>query len=432
MGQLNTVFIDLPGEPISHPAFSGQLDIILRRHRDIVIDINLPSPFKSFDLVAEKDWFYDEKKKARVQKTQFSNGERAHVWVSRDFKGKLFLKSGSVIFSTFDIESMFHAERANSAYADYKYKPAPIILAAAESKAGVATNDQQEVMHVFDVNVNGSAPDYVVNFIRSGAASLALDTQGVITINWIFTQIAAVAGMRIDSNIWYREIKNSKILLKRVMHKSGPKYYIVFKGSTASRKYLTAAKYGAGNTKVLSILAGAGSFKGTAQAAWNAANPTLLERKSGKAMPRVTGAGIAVLFSIAVSAAEWYADYSHPIPGQPQKDLFDLAASIGIGLAKTFVAGAIGSVLASVIATGVVMLGGATPVGWAVMIGAMAISVVAGFIMDNEDKSRGITDGASAKMRSAWKYLTERSPNQYPLSARPGVGYYNLHPAIAN
>ncbi|WP_146042152.1 hypothetical protein [Chromobacterium sinusclupearum] len=430
MGQLNTVFIDLPGQPISHPAFSGQLDIILRRHRDIVIDINLPSPFKSFDLVAEKDWFYDEKKKVRVQKATFSNGQRAHVWVSRDFKGKLFLKSGSIVYSTFDVESIFRSESSSAAYGDYKYKPAPLILTATESNGRVETSEHQEVMHVIAVNVNSSTPDYVVKFIQSGAASLGLDSQGVITLNWICTQIAAASGVRIDNNIWYRELKGIKINLVRVIHKSGPKYYIVFKGTTGSRQYLTAARYGAGNAKVLSILAGAGSFKGTAQAAWNAANPAIIERQGGKVMPRVTGAGIAVLFSIAISTAEWYADYTHPVPGQPRKDLFDLAGSVGIGLAKTLIAGAVGSAISSLIATSMLGVAAVTPVGWVVLIGGLVISVGVGFLMDYMDKKEGVTDGASVKMRSAWKYLTERSPNQYPLAANPNGGYFKLHPAV--
>jgi len=431
VNQKNYIYIDLPGDPISHPTFDGQLDVILKRHRDIIIDINLPSPFKNFNLEAEKDWFYDEKKNVRTQKALFPNGERAHIWVSREFKGKLFLKSGKIIYATFDIGSIFQAEKSKAKYDDYKYKPAPLILTAAQGKREAEGNIKQETLHIIAANINSATPDYIIKSIQTGSTSLNLDSQGVLTIDWICGQIAAGTGARVDNNAWYKEIKGQAIRLEKVMHKSGPKYYIIFKGTTNTREYLTAARYGANNTKVLSILAGAGSFKGTAQASWNAANPSLIEKQAGKMMPKVTGAGIAVLFSIAISTAEWYADYTHPTPGQPRKDLFDLAGSVGITLAKAMLAGAIGSAVTSLVATSILAFTSVTPVGWAVLLGAIVISVAVGFAIDYADKKTGTTDGASAKMRSAWKYLTERSPNQYPLTANPQPGFLAMHPAIA-
>jgi hypothetical protein len=97
MSQHNKIFIDLPDEPWESNTFNGQLDIVLRRPRDVIININLPSPFAKFTLEADQDCFYDIKTKQRLKKMDYANGEKVHLWLGRDFKGSLFLKSGKTI-----------------------------------------------------------------------------------------------------------------------------------------------------------------------------------------------------------------------------------------------------------------------------------------------------------------------------------------------
>jgi len=419
--QNNFTFIDLPGDPVQYVTFDGQLDIILRRHRDIIINVNLPSPLKSFTLESEKDWFYHPDKKIRTKKISITNGEQVHIWTSRNFKGSLAIKSGKTTHISFEVEKIFKTEAINDKFGDYKYKPAPLILSTSSNKSNKApTDNSQEIMHIIDVKSKNNAPDYIINAIQKGSSSLDLDSYGIITIDWICGQIAASIGYHIDNNTWIKEIRGIKIKLQRAANK----YYIIFKGNPRTRSYLTGTRYGTENTKVVSILAGAGSFRGTAQAAWNACNPALLEKGSLK----LTGAGFAIFFSIAISVAEWYADYKHPTQGQPQKDFFDLAASIGIGIGKTIIAGGLASILISAIATPALATLALTPPGWVIVAGAIAVSIIIGFAVDHLDKSTSTTDKTASKLRSAWQYLENKEPAQYNKARLYGKFSY-LHPA---
>ena len=156
MSQHNKIFIDLPDEPWESNTFNGQLDIVLRRPRDVIININLPSPFAKFTLEADQDCFYDIKTKQRLKKMDYANGEKVHLWLGRDFKGSLFLKSGKTIYANFEISKLFEQEKKHSLYSNHTYKPAPLILEASkdnlEETSGISA--RQEMMHVVEVTNN--------------------------------------------------------------------------------------------------------------------------------------------------------------------------------------------------------------------------------------------------------------------------------------
>lgn len=429
MSQNNKIFIDLPDEPWESNAFNGQLDIVLRRPRDVIININLPSPFAKFTLESDQDCFYDIKSKQRLKRMEYANGEKVHLWVGRDFKGSLFLKSGKTIYANFEIAKLFEQEKKHSLYSDYTYKPAPLILEASKDNqteaSGIST--QQEMMHIVEVKSEAQAPDYILSAIRSGAESLKLDSQNVITINWIVSQVVGSAGYGLDNKQWITELWNKPIRLQRVMHKSGIKNYIIFKGNARLRTLFTASRYAADNAKVLSILGGAGSFKGTAKAAWSAANPVLISG-SGAGM-RPTGVGIAIIFSIGISVAEWYSDYSKlDAHGKPTKDFFDLAGNVGLSLAKTVVAGEIGSLALSFFAS-IGMMAGLTPIGLIVAGIAVGISIAIGFYLNKADAEYSATSKLTDALRKSWEYITSVEPNSYKATYRPYGVNTSLHPA---
>ena len=429
MSQHNKIFIDLPDEPWESNTFNGQLDIVLRRPRDVIININLPSPFAKFTLEADQDCFYDIKTKQRLKKMDYANGEKVHLWLGRDFKGSLFLKSGKTIYANFEISKLFEQEKKHALYSDHTYKPAPLMLEASSDNKNESFDllPQQEMMHVVEVKSESQAPSYILSAIHSGSESLKLDSQNVVTINWIVTQVVGSAGYGLDNKQWITELWNKPIRLQQVKHKSGIKNYIIFKGNARLRTLFTASRYAADNAKVLSILGGAGSFKGTAKAAWSAANPALASGSGTSIRP--TGVGIAVIFSIGISVAEWYVDYNTlDATGKPTKDFFDLAGTVGVSLVKTVVAGGAGSLVLSIFAT-FGLMASLTPIGLVIGAAAIVISIGVGFYLDKKDTKYSATKNVTIALKKSWDYISNFEPKSYQATYRPyGIGN-DIHPA---
>ncbi len=92
------VCIDLPGEDFSCYVTEPNVEVMLRKHRDVVFDIKQGNG-TSYTVEADQSDFYNARDKKLVehkkkQKAAFKDGERLHIWISRDFKGKLILKDG--------------------------------------------------------------------------------------------------------------------------------------------------------------------------------------------------------------------------------------------------------------------------------------------------------------------------------------------------
>jgi hypothetical protein len=461
----HTVCIDLPGEPVECWA-DTDLTVLLRKHRDVIFDIHVKSG-AIYTLEADQDWIYDVGKKKRVTQGQFQDGQRYHIWISRDFKGHLILKQNGKVFQRYSMH-LFGLTNSNP---DPKAKPEPIVIAMGTNKASQlpasstlskATNissplkypqtpvpdylrapflsplpgDQQwscpvpiklapdttrepmQEAHVVEVDA-GSVPKEVLDALASGGSEdTAIDTNKVATRNWLMAQLAGTTAFLNDNKQWISELWSQKFRLTKVIHKNvGERMYVVFTGNPRLRTLVTAARYGVKNEKVLTIAGGAGSVESGAAAAWEGSKGAF--KKAGL---------IALIFTIVLDTAEWLHDYEEIGPdGKRKKDFADLLGKIGIDLAKAGLSAVIASVVIGAIVAG---LAGtvALPVA-AIVVGTIVVAVAVGYGLDWVDRKTHATEHVTSWFRSigeslkgAAEYLAQSMPKDYegyPLMYMP-------------
>jgi len=448
--------IDLPGEKAKCYLYKSKLQVVLRKHRDVIFDIDLGIG-STYTIEAEKSDFYNARDKKLVEfkknhKVTFKDGEQLHLWVSRRFKGHLILKANGKIIGRYEPNAL-DPRRYDE---DPKTKPAPLIVVmnvnAGRKKAESAStknanigvcspsnpeglsaeelmrkpayerrlyalnslqasttnqvanesqNEGQDV-HVVEIkDLHGQeVPEQIANFFKKGGEETAIDSNGVMTRNWLWSQIVGATAYYADNKNWINELWKQKFYIQKVIHKTaGTRWYIVFKGLPGLREYLTSARYSVLNPKVLAISAGAGSLSGMRHAAWDATKGSL--KKAG---------ALAVFFTIALDTAEWLGDYEQrdPKTGKPKKDFFDLAVKIGVDLAKAGLSAALGTIAMGLLVAAGVVTGGAV-----VVVGAIVLSVAFGFALDWLDKKTGATDRAAQAVRDAHQHLESKLPDDY-------------------
>jgi hypothetical protein len=116
------VMIDLPGETIQCWRSSDNIRVILRKQRDVFFDIHL-KPGRTYTVESKSD-FYVPKTKKLVRKAQFKDGEAFHLWVGREFKGKIVLKGDGVVLGSYE-PNVLDPKRYG---ADPKIKPEPLMV----------------------------------------------------------------------------------------------------------------------------------------------------------------------------------------------------------------------------------------------------------------------------------------------------------------
>jgi hypothetical protein len=412
--------IDLPGESVK--CWVGpdktKLSVVLRKHRDIVFDIGLKNG-KSYTVEATESDFYDAIANkciytARHEKVTFKDGERMHVWVSRGFRGSLLLKCEGKVLAKVEPNEWDKHQHGN----DPKEKPAPIIITMAApptppKPAPVSLNKDEQSLHVHEISKE-HAPNAVLKFFADGGESLNLDTENIITRNWVTSQLAGAAGYYADNHTWINELWKRTFRIQKVVHKSGIKYYMIFSGCNKTREIMSASRYGFLHSKIMRITGGAGGMK----QAWDTTKGAVKDavkvfaKEEGKMV--VKGGGVAVVFTIAMDVAEWHKDYSEIGPdGKPKKDLSDLFAKIGTDLVKAGIVAALTTAtmaltFGALAAAGVVV---AAPVV-AVVLGTIAVSILWCFAIEKIDKAIGRAVGApdttswlSKKFSSVAEYL---------------------------
>lgn len=434
--------IDLPGETVQGWCSSNKIKVILRKHRDVLFDIRL---FKGmvYTVHSEQSAFYDARQKKIVlkrRKISFNDGDRVHLWISREFKGALVLKANGKVLGRYDPSNLDPAAHD----AAPTTKPAPLLVVlqneapektpprfptettvarALPSKTIMGSSPTaiwaesqipqayypvapqshgagDPTMHVIEIKrEDPGLPREIGTFFKSGGEQTALDTNGQLTRNWLLSNIIGVAAYYDDNKLWINDLWKEKFYIQRVNHAGGPKWYIVFRGSAQTRQFITASRYGISHTKVLAITSGIGSTAGLRHGTWDAAKGSL--RKAG---------GFAVLFTIALDTAEWLKDFEErdPKTGLPKKDFFDLVLKIGVDLAKAGLSAALGAV-----AMGALVFAGFVTGGAAVVIGAIVLSVVIGLTIDYFDKKTGATDRLNQLLRDGVIYLEKKMPTDY-------------------
>jgi hypothetical protein len=430
------VCIDLPGEPVECWA-ETDVTVLLRKHRDVIFDLAV-KPGATYTVEAPEDWFYDVTKKKRVKQGQFSDGQRYHIWISRDFKGYLLLKQNGKELQRYSM-FQFGLSGGNS---DPKVKPEPIIIAMHVDPRGGAQRvaatplmisgalpitDSQSLFdfanptdaslrplappqqwcplpvhlakdtpvespqqaHVVEVDKQSIPHELLDQVAAGGSAETAIDTNKIATRNWLLGQFAGMAAFVSDNKEWIRELWSEKFRLTKIVHKRvGERWYVVFTGNPRSRELITAARYGVKHEKVLTIAGGAGSVESGIAAAWEGTKGTL--KKAGL---------IALIFTITLDTAEWLHDYQQVgADGKPKRDFADLLGKIGIDFAKAGLSAAIAS---SLVGLAVALLAGviALPVA-AIVVGTLVVAVIVGYGLDLLDQKMHITDHAISGIRS--------------------------------
>lgn len=133
------VCIDLPGEEFSCYVTEPNVEVMLRKHRDVVFDIKQDNG-ASYSVEADQSDFYNARDRKLVERKKrhrvtFKDGERLHIWISRDFKGRLILKHGSVVLGEY-----FPNQLDRTVYgADPITKPEPMVVALGKGAASPAS-----------------------------------------------------------------------------------------------------------------------------------------------------------------------------------------------------------------------------------------------------------------------------------------------------
>lgn len=89
-----TVCIDLPGESVQCWRSTDKVQVILKKHRDVIFELSLAQE-KKYTVESTGSDFYNANKKKIVagggkERILFADGERLHLWISRDFKGEFY------------------------------------------------------------------------------------------------------------------------------------------------------------------------------------------------------------------------------------------------------------------------------------------------------------------------------------------------------
>ncbi|MFC0251171.1 hypothetical protein [Massilia consociata] len=125
--KVQEVCIDLPGERVQCWRSSDNVKVILRKHRDVIFDINLKAD--TTYTVESKSEFYSPREKKLLRKANFFDGERFQIWVGREFKGELVLSVNGAVIGRYKVIDL----DATSYGADPKEKPEPLLIVLGQS-----------------------------------------------------------------------------------------------------------------------------------------------------------------------------------------------------------------------------------------------------------------------------------------------------------
>lgn len=405
--------IDLPGEAVKCWRSHAHLQVVLRKHRDVIFNIKL---FKgmAYTVHAEHGEFYNADAKKLVsqgQNVKVNDGQQAHFWVSREFTGPLVLKANGKVMGRY-YPNLLDA----TVYSPFPgIKPAPLIIAMNNAQAEPAPNPllkaaaaaapqtghDTQSMHIIEVKPDDpKAPKPILELFKHGGEETAIDTNGQLTRNWLLGSIMGTATYLWDNKHWIKELWSQKFYLKAVVHpRAGKKWYIIFKGNPRLRAYFTAAKYSVRNAKVLAITSGAGSAAGLRHGTWDAVKGSVKR-----------GGAVAIIFTIALDTMEWMNDYEQidPKTGKRKKDFFDLAFKIGVDLAKAGISAAIGAAIMGALVVAGIVTGGAV-----LVVGAIVIAIGIGLLIDYVDKKTGAMDKLNQMIRKGAQYLESKLPADY-------------------
>lgn len=126
------VCIDLPGEQVRCWRSSDKIRVVLRKHRDVIVDVSLKPG--TIYILESKSEFYNPILKKLVKKIEFLDGDRFNIWIGREFKGTLVLRAGQRILGTYEVNELDKCRYG----ADPKIKPEPLMIVIGKHAATAA------------------------------------------------------------------------------------------------------------------------------------------------------------------------------------------------------------------------------------------------------------------------------------------------------
>lgn len=397
-----TICINLPGESVQCWRSTDKVQVILKKHRDVIFDLRLAAN-RTYTVESTGSDFYNANSKKLVagggkQRILFNDGERLHLWIARDFKGELILKSAGQVMMKLE-PSKLDAQRYSN---DPKTKPVPIVVAIGvpsqtsplqhgeltssgksrsialpRQPASAPLDEECTVLCVVDGDVKGMPADIWAKLKNGGGNSglVDLDPNDVATRNWLLGQIAGAAAYVGDNWNWLRASIDSKThagfkLVKAKIHYVRGKARYYFSGYSKSNKVFGPGGFGAGHDRILQIFSGAGNMSSAVKSVAN-----------GVAGSLKSNALVAFIFGSAMSFAEWKNDLS--------KDGYDLSAALLMNLIKSVVIAALTAVIVAILVVVVMFLLGMSVSTLAVGAATLTVGVGIGYIVDVADKKLG-------------------------------------------
>lgn len=448
------VCIDLPGQPVKCWRSGESIKVILRKHRDVIFELNLAKG-NTYTVQATESDFYNARDKKlvyamRKESVTFRDGERLHLWITRGFKGTLMLKSGEKLLMRLDPQKLDSHEYND----DPKTKPSPIIVAlgtahsvskspvpAPYTAKSISQNKQQAidriksplavpsaapvdeecpVVCVVDGSVKGM-PEHILNHFKKGGGQTGLvdiDPFDVSTRNWIWGQFAGSAAYVADNWSWLRASIDSRTssgfrFVSARVHWVRNKIRFYFSGYSKFNTVFKQGGFGPGNERIMSIFAGVGNTSSTFAAT-----------AKGIAGSFKSNALVSFIFGSATAIAEWKDDI--------KKDGYDLAANLVLTVLKTIIVAALVTAIVALFVVGAMVLAGLSISVLAIGILTIATGVLVNYAVEAADKKLGKiassdetnTDGLSSvvapylrkageAISDSWDYLMEKFPNDY-------------------
>lgn len=432
------VCIDLPGETVQCWRSSDSIRVILRKHRDVIFDLNLGEG-RTYTVESTKSDFYNarDKKLIRVGSRNvvtFKDGERLHLWVTRSFEGVLILRCGAEVMLKLAPNHLDAHQYDDAA----KTKPAPIILTLGSPNSSIASapanfkkldtaprsatpppssapiGEQCSVVCVVEATIKG-APASLDEFLKKGGGKsrfAAIDPNDVATRNWLLGQLAGTVAYAKDNWSWLRASLDTRThqgfrLVTAKIHTVRGKARIYFSGFSQYNEVFGRGGFGSAHERIVNIFAGVGKTASSFAAVAKGVTGSF----KGNAL-------ISFVFGAATSIAEWHEDM--------QKDEIDLIAALLMSVLKAIIAAALTvAIVAGVIFVVMALFGAAIPV---LLVGVTTIMAgfVANLIVENSDKELGRSkigtpennDGLTAVLAPALRHARSRIEANWELLVR--------------
>ncbi|MES3023913.1 MAG: hypothetical protein V4857_20295 [Pseudomonadota bacterium] len=437
------VCIDLPGESVKCWRSSDNIQVVLRKHRDVIFDLRLGTGNKYTVHSTDSD-FYNARDKKLVlarqhQVVTFNDGERLHLWVTRNFIGALLLKCDGNLVMKLEPNKIDQQQYDDSP----KTKSAPILITLGKQpgqappaasaavkpaqiphrrpeRAAAPVDEECAVVCVMDGHLKDIPKNIAEHFKKGGGESgfADLDPNAIATSNWIWGQVAGTAAYAKDNWSWLRASIDDKTssgikLVRARVVKVGGKVRFYFSGYSKFNTIFGGGGFGPGHDRIMNIFAGVGKTSSSFTAAAKGIAGTF----KGNAL-------VSFVFGSATSIAEWKGDVA--------KDGHDLAAALFTGLLKTIIAAAlVAAIVAILVLLVMVVFAASLPV---IAIGALtvAVGIGVGYLVEAVDKKLGKmatgdeknTDGmatviapyfrkAGNSIMENWTYLMNKFPTDY-------------------